>query len=278
MKYDGHVKLTLQAISRMKKQCPVNTGSCSAPMFEDDFRMWFGDKNKSTPVDNYTSAIFNYILNGVTPDKISTVKLPDAVAFVDLDERWTHDDPAGQRYHFMKAKGENNIKAYNNATDFIYKHTLNWVETSRKILKYESAVYKDKIVRPLQNSGLGLNNYYVKELALALHSLQDSFSPAHTQRYQGGKRLVTQTVHDLKKSDANIILPIRNLYEYSSQDKEKHGSHDYHSGGPVNNWGEIAIRASADLMTMGINSLWKDDVGISGWNAFKARWLASNFV
>jgi len=100
----------------------------------------------------------------------------------------------------MEAKGKHNIKACNNAVYFIYKYTLNWVDTSRKILKYESAVYKDKIVRPLQNSGLGLNNYYVKELALALHSLQDSFSPAHTQRYHGGKCLVTKTVHDLKKS------------------------------------------------------------------------------
>ncbi|VAW60977.1 hypothetical protein MNBD_GAMMA10-489 [hydrothermal vent metagenome] len=109
MKFDGHVKLTNQAIERMKMTCPgFYAASCSALMFEDDFRIWPGSEENSTPTDNYTSAIFNYITNAITPDKISAVKLPDAVAFVDLDERWTHDDPKGQRYHFMKAIGENN--------------------------------------------------------------------------------------------------------------------------------------------------------------------------
>ncbi|VAW64582.1 hypothetical protein MNBD_GAMMA09-948 [hydrothermal vent metagenome] len=277
MKFDGHVKLTAKAITRMKIKCPVTTGSCNAPMFKDDFRLWFGDSKQSTPTDNYTSAVFNYISNAITPDNISAVKLPDAVAFVDLNERWTHDDPKGQRYHFMRARGESNQAAYYNAINFIERHTFNWVSNARKILKFESAMYRNKDVKPLQRPGIRLNNYYVKELALALHSLQDSFSPAHTQRYTGQRRPTDQVVAGIIKSNSNVVMPIRNLYDYSAQDKNKHSSNDYSSGGPAGNWGELAVNASADLMILSIESLWKNDKGLTGWGAFKAKWLTARF-
>ncbi len=212
MKFDGHVKLTSQAVLKMKQKCPVTTGSCSAPMFQDDMRAWFGDGQTSKPSDNYTSAILNYITNAVTPDKISTVKLPDAVAFVDIDERWTHDDPKGQRFHFMKAKGELNIAAYNNAREFIHVHTSNWVDSARKIMIFESQMYKEKVVRPLQSYGLGLTNHYVKELALALHSLQDSFSPGHTNRYMGMKKSINQTVIIKNHMNKGLVMPIRDIH------------------------------------------------------------------
>lgn len=278
MKFDGHVKLTSKAISIMKTKCPVTTGSCSAPMFDEDFRIWLHSNNKSTPTDNYTAAILNYISAAVTPDKISTIKLPDAVAFVDLDERWTHDDPKGQRYHFMKASGETNQTSFFNAVSFIQLHTLNWVDNARKILKHETAMYKDKVVRPLQQSGVGLNNFYVKELALALHSLQDSFSPAHTERYSGSKKVNGHKPSSKKHTHSGLTMPIRKLHVYANQHHDKHGDSDYLSGGTSNDLGRMAASASADLMLMGIESLWKVDKGLIGWNQFKSKWLASNFL
>jgi hypothetical protein len=57
--------------------------------------------------------------------------LSNQLAFVDLNERWTHDDPNGQRYHFVRAKNESNVAAFYNTGGFIYRLGLTPKQSER---------------------------------------------------------------------------------------------------------------------------------------------------
>lgn len=258
MKFDGHVKLTLAAVQKVKQNCPAAQATCRAPMFRSErFRIWFGDARQSTPVDNYSAAIVNYTGHALAPDVLFQVKLPDAVAFVDLDERWTHTDPKGQRYHFMRAAGETELEAYYNGCTFIRTHTENWVNHAKRNLK--------KKVAPLVNSNIDDTRDYVAQLALALHALQDSFSPGHTRRgYDDGPH---------RPGHPNHAAPIREIHVYDKQDHDDHGDDDYESGGIDSAWGRLAVEASADLITLGILSIPSSPAGLTGWESFKRKWL-----
>lgn len=177
MKYDGHVKLTAKALEKFKQNCPIATNVCNAPMFKDTIRVWLDDKDTSNSADNYSSGVLNYAIHSITPDILAQVTLPDAVSFVDITERWTHEAPKGQRYHFMRASGESQFQAYLNGINFIKKHTENWVAAAKL------SIQENKIQqKPLQNATWRNTRAYVKELALALHCLQDSYSPGHVNR------------------------------------------------------------------------------------------------
>lgn len=67
MKYDGHVKLTRQALEKIKYNCPVAGDICKAPMFSTAERLWLSDENTSNASDNYSSAIVNYLFHNLTP-------------------------------------------------------------------------------------------------------------------------------------------------------------------------------------------------------------------
>ena len=260
MKFDGHIKLTAAAVKKIKNQCPTLTITCNAPMFKSEsFRIWLGDKNKSTAIDNYSSAFVNYIGHSLAPDFIYQVKLPDAVAFVDINESWTHESPAGQRFHFMRAENERNDIAHLNGCNFIREQTENWVNEAKR------AMHSNK--QPLANARLSETRQYVKSLALALHSLQDSFSPGHTDRFFGDK----------PRMSTPVLAPVRNLHVYSKQNHGKHGNSDYQSGGTKSQWGNHAVDASAALIKMGIISIPAPGQGLIGWESFKMNWLDSKF-
>lgn len=277
MKFDGHVKLTNKAIALVKQNCLFSSAACNMPIFDEKSRVWINDKKTSNTTDNYTAAIVNYLIQF---DVFSTTKLADAVALIDLNERWTHDDPKGQKYHFMKATGENNQVAYHNAANFIFTHTFNWVDNARKAIKEESlkAQQNSSAQYSLSNASPTLNHYFISELALALHSLQDSFSPAHTSRHTGLQRGSYEGKYKpLNKGHSNIPQPIRRMHDYSKQNTNLHSKKDYHTGGIDSYWGNMAVNASAELMLMSIDSIWKDDQGLAGWATFQSKWLTYNF-
>jgi len=266
MKYDGHVKLTKKAIEKLKNSCPISTGICNAPMFDNARRVWLGDDDKSNATDNYSAAIFNYISHSITPDIIKQATLPDVVAFVDLKERWTHEHPDGQRYHFMRAPKESNLQAYENGVKFIKAHTEKWVEMSIKAVEHDV-----KENKPLQNATWKNTRAYIWELALALHALQDSFSPGHVKRI-GAIKLTSP-----HSGITDAVAPISGLYVYTEQDHDKHGEHDYGSGSPDSEWGATAVNASIALMSVGILSIAQKNKNLVGWEQFKFKWLMSSF-
>jgi hypothetical protein len=261
MKFDGHVKLTTKALKQMKHNCPVMTGVCNAPMFKSsNGRVWLGNKKTSNSLDNYSSAIVNYLGASITPDILVQVTLPDAVAFVDLSERWTHEDPKGQRYHFMKSSNQTETQAYLLGVRFIKTHTENWVNTAKILIG--TKIEKQK---PLQNASWRNTRKYVEELALALHCLQDAFSPGHVERITPTKTPVGGLT--------GVSTPIRKIYDYSKQNHDDHGEHDYTQGAPDSNWGASAVNASVALMSMGIMSIHQQGWGLKGWPQFKSNWL-----
>ena len=262
MKFDGHVKLTSKALTKVKQSCPTDTSTCNAPMFKQEARIWLGDSKKSNTVDNYSSAVINYIGHALAPDVVFQIKLPDATAFVDLDHRWTHDDPKGQRFHFMRAENETEKEAYLNAIKFIKTHTENWVNAAKDIIKQKSKP------KPLQSATWRETRDYVKELALALHCLQDSFSPGHTQRYFDVQS------ESYPPGFYDRAAPIRKIFVYAHQDHEAHGDEDYRSGGTDSSWGNIAVNASAALITKGILSIPSEGRGLIGWDDFVNKWLS----
>lgn len=272
MKYDGHVKLTRRAIEKVKNNCPMVGGVCGAPMFKKVPRVWIENSKTSNATDNYSAGFVNSFgpfLN-ISGERIN---LPDAVAYVDIGERWTHDDPKGQRFHFMVAKGESESAAYQNAIKFIKTHTENWVNAAKDII-----LEKNK-PKPLQNASGRENKDYVKELALALHSLQDSFSIAHTHRYYGDICLTTEAAKEAARGiyipgTTDSASPIRRLFIYDDQDHDKHGEDDYSSGGVDTPWGSVAVNASVALITMGIVSIPSATRGLTGWDAFVRNWLS----
>ena len=107
MKNDGHIKLTVEAIKQMQRNCNVEKKLCTLPIFNADNTQWH-DSSKSNQMD-FISAYIGYLLNlkaynfnALDPRR----DLARRVAAVDFDESWTHNDPLGQRYHFMKASSE----------------------------------------------------------------------------------------------------------------------------------------------------------------------------
>ena len=91
------------------------------------------------------------------------------------------------------------------------------------------------------------------ELAQALHCLQDSFSPGHVRRENG------------------IILDI---FDYGMQDKKAHKHDDIVSGTIFSDRNrQDAVQASADLVELALRAALSDDITLSQWDNFAAKWF-----
>lgn len=272
MKFDGHVKLTMEALRIVGLNCP-DPRSCRSPILARSIaRIWLGHSEKSTSFDNYSAAVVNYLGHMLTPDAVFQVTLPDAVAFVDLDEMWTHDDPKGQKYHFMKADGQTDAQGYENACRFIFHHANQWVISAQKEMKRLAQLRLNARGVSRTSPKAELIASQVRELALALHSLQDSFSPGHTRRSYG-----TDAPGVCRPGYTDFAAPVRQLHVYSKQNHDEHAAHDYWSGSTKSPEGRVAIGASAALIGIGILSIASASEGLQGWEAFKRQWLSALF-
>lgn len=279
MKNDGHIKLTLEAIKKMQSNCNIERKLCQLPMFSSNVNYGWSNPKTSNRLD-FVSAYIAYVLN-LTAYNYNNFdprgNLATRVAAVDFDYSWTHSDPEGQKYHFMRAHGESEIGAYIKSSDFIKSNLRFWVIKAK---------------RDINNLNMGNADYMtkrtgVKYLSLALHCLQDSFSPAHTIRSWRERSLFKNVIeyptgfHQDMGRPGNPA-PIVKIFDYSLQQhghpmdtKTPHSRGDMLSGSTHTKAGELAIRASQELIEAGLLSIFKGRA-TTDWKKFSKKWLKHN--
>lgn len=99
----------------------------------------------------------------------------------------------------------------------------------------------------------------IEHLALSLHCLQDTFSPAHTER-----------APSINANKPGKILDIR-IYKYQNHDA--HSEQDFNSGSISSLSGQSAIFASTELMLMCLKAVSLRTYLLPGWDDFQNRWL-----
>ncbi len=99
-----------------------------------------------------------------------------------------------------------------------------------------------------------LNRGAASYMAVALHSLQDSFSPGHTQRD--------------KFTDPNAPGGILEIHIYSKQDHSKHSSDDFESGSIDSVHAKAAINASSELMYIAAHAVGNKANFLNDWKLF----------
>ena len=240
-------------------------------LFKNNPTIWLHDAERSTAVDNWTHAVkggarYIWQANPLNPfgklyETIFPTELGQAVAMVDVNKAWTHNHPAGQRYHFQRAPGEGHYQGYLNAIGFLHYHTERWVNLARDVVARKG--------KPVHQATQAETLAFQVELALALHCLQDSFSTGHTLRSLG------PAAPDIIRMTGTFDMapPIRELTAYVEQDHAKHGDDDYTSGGLAAGTGRLAVEASAELILIGLNSIARLS-GLIGWDAFVKKWVA----
>lgn len=264
MKCDGHAKITIKALKIFQKSCEIKL--CSTRIFSTAQRVWT-NRDKSTAFDNIGLSFFDWLLRPQSATSTELGRLTNRVVAIDLDSQYRafHHVPEGQRYHFMRAKGETTAQAYENACMFIKQHADAWVGMTKNLVQ---GAEKRKKFELLPRTKL---NKSIEELALALHCLQDSFSPGHTVR---ATKLRIGSITRYEKT--NSLSPIRELLVYAEQDTSIHGEQDYQAGGPTSQYGHHAVNASVELMRLGVKSVTAKSPQLLGlgWKNFQSKWLA----
>jgi hypothetical protein len=109
MRFDGHVKITLQALDILVNLSGRKDVPWAAPTSKVGGR--------STPAGHW-SGVFEYVRSPFT-------ELPQLVAGLsDITNARSHFASDLQRLHFMRATGETEWDAYNNAVSLIRAETL----------------------------------------------------------------------------------------------------------------------------------------------------------
>ncbi|VAW56480.1 hypothetical protein MNBD_GAMMA07-600 [hydrothermal vent metagenome] len=191
--------------------------------------------------------LFSHIERGYLTRKVASVD-------IELPQVLGHRYDWGQKYHFMRrASGATIQEAHQESVDFIKQETIAWIKIMTRVLH---------TYRRTGRSG-GSTNVLRKQaanhLALALHSLQDSFSSGHT-----------------KRSNYNIVKcpgAIKDIYIYEKQDSHKHGQHDFDSASTNSILSRSAVYASADLLKLCAFSISVKNQQPIRWHAFEKQWL-----
>ncbi len=257
MKCDGHAKLTDAALKILANRCqvnlPANQHACKLPDFQPESPRTWTNKNTSNSDDNFSSTS-KAITNQLTPTipALDNFRgyLTERVVAVDLDIKYifNHFRDSGQRFHFMRSENETVAQSYKNGSDFIRFNAEKWIEYTLKVKK---------------NRGYVIHTRYredaIEHLALALHCLQDTFSPGHVKR--------TQT------NNAHRSGTITDIYVYDEVNQITHGKHDKGAGSIKSVAGQMAINASVDLMLKCLKSFANEDYRMNDWEAFRSRWI-----
>ena len=264
MKLDGHAKLTNSAISAFKARCSKSTDiffrekMCHLPQFSTWDINW--DDTSSNKDDNHF--LIKYIIVqelavfGELSHKIKEGYLTREVVAVDLEPPlvFGHYWNWGQKYHFMRRSSGATVKdAHKEAIELIRKEAMNWIRLMIRVLH----TYR----RHGRSGGstVFLRKQAASHLAIALHSLQDSFSPGHTKR--------------VRYEDSQYPGAIEDIYIYKKQDKHKHSQHDIDSGSVHSLHARSSVYASADLLRLCALSASMKSMLPIGWSAFENRWL-----
>jgi len=264
MKLDGHAKLTNSAIRAFKSRCSESTNVffrekiCHLPQFNTWNINWQGENSN----ENDNINLFKYVIGqeisvlGESFHQISRGYLTREVVAVDLEPPlvFGHKFDWGQKYHFMRRESGATVKgAHSEATALIKKETMNWIRTMVHVL------YSYRRHGRSGGSTVFLRKQAASHLAIALHSLQDSFSPGHTKR--------------ARYENFHYPGAIEDIYIYNKQDKHKHSQHDFDSGSVNSLHARSAVYASADLLRLCALSISMKSIFPIGWNTFEDRWL-----
>ncbi len=264
MKLDGHAKLTNSAIRAFKSRCTKSTDvflrekMCQLSQFSTWNINWDSvDSNK-----NDNRFLIKYIIAqelavfGEFSHKIGNGYLTREVVAVDLEPPtvFGHLADWGQKYHFMRRGAGASVKdAHRECIELIRKETMNWIRLMMQVL------YSYRRRGRSGGSTVFLRKRAASHLAIALHSLQDSFSPGHTKR----------------TNYENYQYPgaIEDIYIYEKQDKHQHSQHDFDSGSMNSFLSRSAVYASADLLRLCALSVSMKSITPLNWNTFENRWL-----
>jgi len=264
MKLDGHAKLTNSALRAFKSRCSKSTDVffrekiCHLPQFNVWNINW--DSTDSNKSDNKN--LIKYIIAqelsvfGELSHQIGRGYLTREVVAVDLEpfKLIYHISDFGQKYHFMQRTENSTVKdAHREATALIKNKIMEWIKLMMHVL------YSYRRHGRSGGSTVFLRKQAASHLAIALHSLQDSFSPGHTKR----------------TSYENFQHPgaIEDIYIYAKQDKHNHSQHDFDSGLVNSPLARSAAYASADLLRICALSVSMRAMLPVGWNAFEDKWL-----
>jgi len=264
MKLDGHAKLTNSAIRAFKTRCSKSTNvffrekMCHLPQFSVWNINW-SDVSSNKKDNNF---LIKYIIAqelsvfGESSHKIGRGYLTREVVGVDLEPPLVlgHLFNWGQKYHFMRrASGETVKDAHREAIDLIKKETMNWISSMMNVLHSYRRHGRSG------GSTVFLRKRAASHLAIALHSLQDSFSPGHTKRTHYENPQYPGAIED--------------IYIYKDQDKHNHSQHDFDSGLINSLHARSAVYASADLLRICALSVSMKSMFPIGWSMFENRWL-----
>ncbi|MCI0507639.1 MAG: hypothetical protein L0Z73_16225 [Gammaproteobacteria bacterium] len=265
MKLDGHAKLTNAAILSFSVNCAKATEilqkdtMCRLPQFSTlniDWKDWMNSNEKDNSNLAYYLAVQEASIIGESMHPLQRGYLTRETVAVDIEplKLPLHVLASGQKYHFMRDKSDKTVKnAYNKASAFVHANAQRWVEKMHYVL------YQHRPQGRSGHSTIAQRRDAASCLALALHSLQDSFSPAHTRR--------------ASYKTPNQPGAIEDMYIYSEQDHNKHSAHDYESGSRQSLHAQSAVLASADLMKLCVASVSRKSKTLSGWNSYREKWI-----
>lgn len=269
MKLDGHAKLTNRSIELFRSRCAqatdifIRATVCQLPQLHT-FDLEWTNAEESNEADN--SMIFRYIaiqeltVFGESFHRLHDGYLTREVVAVDIEpfKLPLHVLESGQRYHFMRRNASASVRtAHRQAVDFLHEQTSHWLRLMTRVLHTSrSGRHPRAAARNPQN---WQRREAVSHLALALHALQDSFSPAHTRR--------------TRYSTANHPGAIEDIHVYADQDSAAHGTHDFEAGSLNSLDAQAAVNASADLLDLCARSVAVKSTAPIGWREFEERWV-----
>ena len=265
MKLDGHAKLTNSAIESYSSKCEKSTSLvidkklCKSAQFSILNKSWVDSKTSNETDNNMmTQYIVLQELSIFGERSLSLKKgyLVREVVAVDLEPMKLrhHFLDSGQKYHFMRRSVDATIhQAHAECVLFIKESISKWISQMTRLTSIVKGSGRRK------PSTMAARRDAASNMALALHALQDSFSPGHTKRE--------------KYIDANAPGGIVDIYIYSKQDHNEHGDDDFESGSQNSIHAQAAINASSELMYMAALSVTSKSVVPIGWIDFQNKWL-----
>jgi hypothetical protein len=266
MRFDGHVKITLQALEILTNLSQRKDVPWAAPTSK------IGEE--STPW-GHRLGVLGYL-------KSPFAGLPELVAGVsDITNIQSHFKQDMQRLHFMRATDETELAAYWNAVNFIVAEMETWIRARTEgflEMAARSAKRSALFNVPALEKGMRMD----AALARSLHCLQDSFSPGHVLRSEvdGHTALGTARKH-ASPACFTSAPPIRGIFDYNHPDddagveaRHQHDASDYYAGSLTHAAANAAAYASADLIRIGLDSLAKQQSSATAWSQFTSRWLA----
>ena len=237
-KIEGHFEITNSAISRLKRELPVDPFIAGVPAFEA--RLGRGELAHS---------IFGVMNLAAT----ETESPAWGAVYRDLRDVFNlgHWNDAAQKHHFMRRlSGQCSRAAYDESVEWIR------TEAERAIV----ALRANREQRTEENLFRGAASDHMGN---ALHALQDSFSASHVERVE---------------LTAGAPGRIAKVFVYAGHEKVDHNSHDtqWDRNGSFSDRGAHAMAATFDLLHAVVSTAARGGDALTDWQKFRRTWLQTD--